>query len=412
MDIFWFEIKKKTQKIEWLDTNVISNLSSRGFNFIWTSLNACWDVVFSLNTFYEIQNYSTEAQAYKTKIVSWVWTNWIYLEDSNWKIIEDTVTLNKVLNVFSDNTFKLFKEKYFTHHFCSGDIYIFPQTNVLWEIKAQVVDSRTIRKNVDNLWNILKYTQTTRWVSKEIQADNMYNSIVRYNSDNPSYWASLYESILYDAMAEKETSRRNYYFFKNNAMPNVIFMLDPEIKGTEVKVADDMINQKFKGTENSFKHIVSNWIKDAKVLDMSNKDLDLIQLREFFIKKMWMVYQIDPRIIGYIQSSWADRSITSIRKEAKETLTQFANQLEIDMNNFYKKFVDKKFKFVIKLDSESFDDRDTIEENQRKDIELWLQTVEMVWNERWYDTAKLPDQAKKPLIKNNIIPLEQSSGII
>lgn len=403
MNIFWFEIKRKQ-----VETNLISDMHSRGFNFIWTSLNSCWEVVFSLNTFYEIQNYTTEAQAYKNKIVDWVWLNGIYLEDNNLNIIENEKLVQNIYNVFSDNTFKLFKEKYFTHHFCSGDVYLYPSTNLLNEVKAQVVDSRTIRKEVDNQWNVIKYKQTIKWVSKDIPKDNLYNSIVRYNSDNPFYWASLYASILYDAMAEKETSRRNYYFFKNNAMPNVIFMLDPEIKGNELKLADEMISKKYKWTENSFKHIVSNWIKDAKVLDMSNKDLDLIQLREFFIKKMWMVYQIDPRIIWYTQNAWADRSISSIRKEAKETLTQFANQLEIDMNNFYKQFIDKKFPYIIRLDSETFEDRTEIEENQRKDIELWLQTIEMVWNERWYDIDQLPDQAKKPLIKSNLIPLEQS----
>jgi hypothetical protein len=43
--------------------------------------------------------------------------------------------------------------------------------------------------------------------------------------------------------------------------------------------------------------MVSNAIKDAKVLDISNKDLDLINMREFFIKKIGMVFQIDPRLI-------------------------------------------------------------------------------------------------------------------
>jgi len=32
----------------------------------------------------------------------------------------------------------------------------------------------------------------------------------------------------------------------------------------------------------------------------------------------------------------------------------------------------------------------------------------MVWSERGYDLDALPDQAKKPLIKSNLIPLEQS----
>ncbi len=412
MHIFWFDIQKKSQWIDKKADNVISSLSSRWFNFIWTSLNGCWEVVFSLNTFYEIQSYSTEAQAYKNKIVNWVWNKWIYLETEKWEIIEDKAIITKIIDTFSSGTFKLFKEQYYTHHFCSWDIYLFPQKNLLWEIKAQVVDSRTIRKDIDSNWNVVKYKQIIKWVSKEISSENIYNSIVRYNSDNPYYWSSLYESILFDAMAEKEASRRNFYFFKNNAMPNVIFMLDPEIKDKkEIKLAEEQINQKYKWTENSSKFMVSNWIKDAKVLDMSNKDLDLIQLREFFIKKMWMIYQIDPRIIWYIQNAWADRSISSIRKEAKETLIAFSNQLEVDMNNFYKTFINKKFKYIIRLNSETFDDRSEIEDFQRKDVELWLQTIEMVWQERWYDTSSLPDQAKKPLIKSNLIPLEQSSWL-
>lgn len=407
MELFWFEITKKSDKKD--NSQIIGSMNSMWFNFIWNSLNSCWEVTFSLNTFYEIQNYTTEAQAYKNKIVDWVWLNWIYLEDNNKNIIENEKLTQNIYKVFSDNTFKMFKEKYFTHHFCSWDIYLYPCLNILWEVKAQVVDSRTIRKQFDSFWNLINYKQISNWISKDIPKDNLYNSIVRYNSDNPNYWASLYTSILYDAIAEKETARRNYYFFKNNAVPNIIFMLDPEIKWNELKIADEMISRKYKGTENSFKHIVSNWIKDAKVLDMSNKDLDLIQLREFFIKKMWMVYQIDPRIIWYTQNAWADRSISSVRKEAKESLKQFSNQLEADMNNFYKQFIDKKFIYNIKLDSESFEDRFEIEENQRKDVELWLQTIEMIWNERGYDTELLPDQANKPLIKNNLILLEEAN---
>lgn len=399
MQIFWFEISKAKD----IQKNIISDMNSRGFSFIWTSLNSCWEVVFSLNTFYEIQNYTTEAQAYKNKIMNWVWNNGIYLQDDNWKIIENSKLQEKILNVFSDNTFLMFKDRYFTHHFCSWDIYLYPKTNLLWEIKAQVVDSRTIRKDIDKVWNIKWYKQTVKWVVKEIPADTLYNSIVRYNSDNPFYWSSLYESILYDAMAERETARRNFYFFKNSALPNVIFMLDPEVSGKDqIKLAEESIKAKYQWTENSSKFMVSNAIKDAKVLDMSNKDLDLIQMREFFIKKMWMVYQIDPRIIGYTQNAWADRSISSIRKEAKETLQTLANQMEYDMNQFYKTFVDRKFWLTIKLNSETFDDRVEIEDMQRKDVVLWLVTVNEIRRERWQAEYK-EEWANKPILQSNLL---------
>lgn len=396
MEIFWYEIKRKNNDLIW-------GLTKRGFNFIWTSLNSCWEVVFSLDTYYEIQNYIAEAQAYKTKIVNWIWNNWIYFENEKWEIFEDKILENKIINTFSDNTFKMFKEKYFTHHFCSGDIYLYPKQNLLWEVTAQVVDSRTIRKNIDKFWNIIDYKQIIRWVSKEIPKDSLYNSIVRFNVNNPYYWDSLYSWILYDAMADKETSRRNFYFFKNSALPNVIFMLDPDITNKdEIKLAEESIKNKYQWTENSSKFMVSNWIRDAKVLDLSNKDLDLIQMREFFIKKMWILYQIDPRIIWYIQNAWADRSISSIRKEAKETLVNLANQLEADINNFYKQFVDKKFPYIIRLDSETFEDRWEIEENQRKDVILWLQTINEIRLERWLEEYK-QDWANNPILQSNLL---------
>jgi hypothetical protein len=53
-----------------------------------------------------------------------------------------------------------------------------------------------------------------------------------------------------------------------------------------------------------------------------------------------------------------------------ETLETFSVDFENDLNNFYRKFVDKNFKYKIKVDSETFTDREAIEEGQRKDIEL------------------------------------------
>jgi hypothetical protein len=125
-------------------------------------------------------------------------------------------------------------------------------------------------------------------------------------------------------------------------------------------------------------------------------------MREFFIKKMWILYQIDPRIIWYTQNAWADRSIASIRKEAKETLVNLSNQLEADMNRFYKQFIDKKFPYIIRLDSETFDDRLEIEENQRKDIVLGLQTINEIRLERWLEEYK-QDWANKPILQSNLL---------
>jgi hypothetical protein len=63
---------------------------------------------------------------------------------------------------------------------------------------------------------------------------------------------SAYESVVYDALSDREASKRNFYFFKNNAMPSVILTLDDEIENPEeMDKAIKQFEDKYKGTEKS-----------------------------------------------------------------------------------------------------------------------------------------------------------------
>lgn len=402
--------KKKVKQNNIKTNNIVNSMQSMWYSYLWNSLGDCWKLVINLNTFYEVQTYNTEAQAFKQKIVNWIWKNWMYIVDKNNQVIDKKEILEKINRVFNWWNFNFFKDKYFTQNFCSWEIYMYPATNVLWEVQCQILDSRMMKKDIDDMWNITEYQlKSAKWII-HITTDKIYNSIIKYNPNNPYYWASIYESIVYDALADKETSKKNYYFFENNATPNVIYMLNPELTNKDqIKLTEESIKNNHKGTEKSNNFMLSNAIVDAKILDISYKDLDLLNLREFVIKKMWIVFQIDPRVIGFITDVWAYNAIKEIRKEAKDTIQALANKLESDMNTFYKTFVDTRFEYQIKLDSESFEDRNTIEENQRKDVILWLQTIKMVWEERWYDINLLPEEANKPIIWNNIQLLESIS---
>lgn len=395
-------VKKKIEnKEKWL--------SGVNYMTIWEELQQfCWEFAISKDTYYTIQEYSWEAQAYKDKIINWVGKWGLYLE-KDWAVLDNPKELEKVMSVFKDTTWKTFKDKYFTNNFCSWDIYLYPKKNAVDEITAQVIDSRTIVKKVDKFWNIIWYTQKV-WASiKEIPQDWLYNSIIRFDPNNPCYGKSLYKSIVYDALSDSESSKRQFFFFKNNAVPNAVFMLDPAITNQETLawIKSDL-KTKYSWSENAHKTIVSSAIKDIKLLELSNKDLDLLNLRKFVILKMGILFQIDPRIIGFMSDAWADRSIGSIRAEASETINNMSMVMEDDMNMFYKMFVDKNIDYKIKLDNESFEDREIIEENQRKDIQLGLTTINEVRTEReltpfiWWD-------ADKPILGSNMVFLEQLS---
>ena len=372
------------------------------YSVIWEWLQQfCGDFVITKDTYYNIQEWSWEAQAYKEKIVNRVWKNWMYLE-KNWEVFDNQKLLSEINNIFKDSTRKTLKDKYYTNYFCSGDIYMYPKENILWEITCQIADSRTIVKNADKFWTVQSYTQMSGGAVKNIPYDWLYNSIVRYDPNNPVYWKSLYKSIVYDALSDKESSKRQFYFFKNSAVPNAVFMLDPEITNKETldMIKSDM-KDKYQWSENSHKTIISSAIKDIKILELSNKDLDLINLRKFVIQKMAILFQIDPRVIWFMTDSWADRSINAIRKEAGETIENLSNVFEDDINSFYRQFINKKADFRIKLDNESFEDREVVEENQRKDVQLWLITINEVRNERELNEFTI-EEANKPMVASNM----------
>jgi len=284
---------------------------------------------------------------------------------------------------------------------------MYPRKTLSNDIACQIVDSRTIIKEVDKFWNIVWYKQISGMNMRNIPKDWLYNSIVRYDSNNPNYWKSIYQGIVYDALSDTESSKRQFYFFENNSVPNALFMLDPNITMDKDKLSQikEDVNNKYKGSENAHKIMIAGGIQDVKILELSNKDLDLINLRNFIVKKWWMVFQIDPRIIWFMMEWGADRSITAIRQEASETINNLSMQFEDDINNFYKQFVNPKADYRIKVDSELFIDRKEIEEGQRKDIQLWIITINEARCER--DLKKFEiEGADKPLIWSNMSFLE------
>lgn len=364
-----------------------------------------WEFVVDKSTYYTVQERSWEAQAYKDKIINWVWKWWLYLE-KDWVVLENKKELDTVINIFKDSTWRTFKDKYFTENFCAWDIFMFPKENSVWEITCQIVDSRTVRKDVNQYWEVVWYSQFSWWRYQSIPLSWMYNSIVRYDPENPAYWKSLYKTIVYDALSDWESSKRQFYFFKNSWVPNAVFMLNPEIINQEtIDWIRNDIKTKYTWSTNAHKSIISSWITDVKLLELTNKDLDLLNLRKFIILKMWILFHIDPRIIWYMTDSWADRSITAIRKEAKETIDDMASVLEDDINNFYKMFINPKADFRIKLDNETFEDRESIEENQRKDAQLWFYTINEIRIERWQEPFDIPE-ANKPMVASNMTFLD------
>lgn len=361
-----------------------------------------------MQTMYQIQKSNTSASSLVDFVARKVAKNWIYLEKDGEiaKKPRDIEQLNKVKEYFSTPTFQNFKNDYFTHYFAGGEVYISQIETLGWSM-PYVVDNRTMVKETDSMWFVVWYKQNVLSKSKSYTLKDMYNHIIRKDQDKPYYGISKYFSIVWDALSSTEISKRNYYFFQNNARPDLVVTMEnmPGVSTEEYKATLERFEQKYSWSKNSHKTITSNLIKDVKVLEMNHKDLQLLELDVLTMKKMGMLFGIDPRLLGFSDDVGAYATMNEIGKHSLAAISAYQLDFEGDINNIYKLFIDPSFPYTIKCDGETFEDRKVIEESQRKDLELWILTIEEVRSERWLDIKKIPEQAKQHLIKNNVLLL-------
>jgi len=384
---------KWVQKTGWMEKNSIVDYAGRkGYSYIGDSIGDCGAVNFSYNTMFELQRLNAEAQQSKNLISKMVWKLWVQFKGGN-EVIDSSLREKRILSLFSDpytGSFRSLKDKYYTNHFCSGMIFSNIAKNWLGEPVVQILDSRWINLRFD------KYGNTTKvlYNNKEIPLNRVVSQVTQYDPDKQWYGMSAYESVVYDALSDREASKRNFYFFKNNAMPSVILTLDDEIENQEeIAAAIKQFEDKYKGTEKSHGVLASWGIKEVRTIDFSNKDLELLELKKFAIKKMWVIFWFDPRFLGYkddANGSHAEYQVMA--NQSDKSMTSFADILEEYMFKVTMK-VYPSFPFSgIELVNDQFLDIAQKQELILKKVEKGLCTLKQGIKELWYSTKDVPEE--------------------
>ena len=413
--IFWNNNNSQVNNSATRQKSLINTASSLGYSYLWWS---CWDYIVSMYDYYNIQKKNPAAYSMVSKISQKVWKNGIYLQDSStWEVVDDPKTMASIISFFYDSSFRSFKHKYYTQYFASGDIYLgVKQVNGV--PKAMVIDSRTMSKlvNRDNSNEIVGFKQKVNsktWVKeKKFTTDEIYNNIVRQDINNPLYGMSIYVPVVYDALAAWEISRRNFFFFRNDAKPWMVIAFDPNVEGVSQDEYEQLIKDfehRHQWSKNYNKVMASNYIRDIKLIESNHKDLELIKLDVMTIKKIGMIFWIDPRLLWFSDDVGAYATMNKISEHSLESMQSYQNDLEQDMNVAYRMFIDEQMPYIIRLEGETFENKEVVSESHRKDVELWIMTIEEVRAERWLSIDKLPDRAKTPLIRTNIENNPQST---
>lgn len=92
----------------------------------------------------------------------------------------------------------------------------------------KVLDTRGILVTVDRYDIPVKYTYQTKYGAETLMPSQVVDYIAYSDIDCKYRGMSVYNSVVLDALTNMEASRTQFYFFRNNAQPNLFIMLNPD----------------------------------------------------------------------------------------------------------------------------------------------------------------------------------------
>ena len=379
---------------------IVKYMQNADFSFMWTNASSLLNnkVRIDLNTMYNISKTNKMAWAYIEKISNMVWRYWFEIFDQEGNKVDTTKDkkakemLDNCKRLFrsgyGDNkTFDIFSILYFTQVFSSGEVTITAselnpmfKTSKNWRVK--ILDTRWIEKDIDDYGEIKKFNYKT-WNKREpFLPEQVVNYIAYPDIDNPVHWLSKFNRIYMEAISNFEANSRQMYFFRNNAMPNIMVMLDADkMSWNELDIKKklddfkDTRDKKYMGQSNQGKPLITSVVKDIKILDTNNVDLDLINLRKENDKDFAVIFLMDTRLIGINKEAWSYGEVESTTiRQGNDQIDAYGEMMSETLNLIYKKFVDPEVEYIVKTKNAEF--TNDIQERNAWIIEVreWLLT--------------------------------------
>jgi len=246
----------------------------------------------------------------KTKNISKNWYNFI---NSNW---EKTIDFSNQLIYNKNETLQEFITRIIQELDIFWNCFIEKIKNHNWQVVSfDILDARTMTIMWTTNWDVIWYKQTIWTNIIEFWSDDIIHIKDNVDLDNPFFWISKMESILAEILWDKEASKSNYSFFKNNGIPSQLIILEDEQKDDseiwededdtyidEVQLLTNELQKSFSGWNNAHKFLIANKIKDIKQVWTSNKDMEYLEYRKFTTERLCALMGVPKIVLNY--SDW------------------------------------------------------------------------------------------------------------
>ncbi len=242
------------------------------------------------------------------------------------KIIEDKRIVDFLNN---QRSFREFREIFIRDLDISANVFI----EIVKNASGQVVwfdtlDPRTMSIISTTQGVIVKYIQRVKWNAVVFEPDEILHIKDKPDMDNEIFWIPKVETLVYDLLWDKEASVTNYSFFKNNAIPSSLVILENDLDENEIKLAIENLKGQFAGGKNKHKVSVWNGIKDVKMLGTTSRDMEFFEYRKFNSERVCAVMWVPKVILNYTEWVNYTNADSQYTKFIENTIRPFESKLE------------------------------------------------------------------------------------
>lgn len=375
----------------------------------WLSwLNWLWpneDLKINQTLFYKMFRANSDLRRCIEEIQQAIWSEWFELRtlNSDWEyeIINDLL-IEKILNSY--NNFNFLKNEIIKHFLISWNVFILKTKNARQQANSyKVLDTRFMSVITDTDYNVVRYTYFDPRVNKQFNysIDEIYHYKNISDIDNPIFWMSLLEGIVYDVMWDKEANISNYYFFKNDALPSALYVLEQGLSTDEQKAIFENLRMQLEWSYNKHKNIISWNIVDIKQIQNTHKDMDFLEQRKYTTEKICACMWVPRSILNYTDWINYTNADTQYKKFVDNTIKP-----NIDMVSYIlTSLINQDFKkdIIVYISNNLIDDLKDKTEIANKNVSNWIWTRNEAREYLWMTKSDIEVLNEFTIWQNNIL---------
>lgn len=249
-------------------------------------------------------------------------------------------------------------------------------------IKIIPLDNRKVKltQNKEGIFEL-------EYKSKKMQ---FYSKTLKKPSLNREWYGDcLFSGAIDDALVDRYTKMTAQKKYENNANPDIVYMIEQGkvLSEEQKKKIERSFKERFWGAENQGKPLVSDLIRDVKVIDSMDAVIKSIDIRLHSNKNIGMMLGVDLRGLGWLREWGSEAELHAVRNAVNGEFAKRADLLGKTLTRAYEKLVAPLNGANIKILPKYLKDNQALIKIALEALDKWVIEKEYVqnllYNEIW-----------------------------